>query len=146
MIIKEVVVLKAQFGYMWRKPLLSEEFFKGWFPIFTALCVEIDQVLGEHRECFRWVQVKEKLGVLRLYFDLEGAPEPLSDTVRELVLQAQRESSRRCMVCGESANLSRQSTWLVTVCPLHEPDEVSKRGGETLRELMQVPASKRQAS
>lgn len=29
------------------------------------------------------------------------------------------------------------------VCPLHEPDEISRRGGQTLRELMQVPASKK---
>jgi len=133
----------SQFGYMWRMHLISEDFFRGWFPIFTGLCVEIDRILGEYKSCFHWVQIKEKFGVLRLYFDLEDASEPLRNTVRELVLQAQRESAKCCMVCGEPASLSRKSAWLVTVCPLHEPDEVSKRGGQTLRELMQEPVSKR---
>ena len=89
-------------------------------------------MLGEHRECFHWVQIKEKFSVLRMHFELEDAPEPLWGTLCELVSQAQRESARCCMVCGEPASLSRKSAWVVTVCPL--------------RELMQVPAGKRQAS
>ncbi|MBH2018493.1 MAG: hypothetical protein I8H91_02790 [Burkholderiales bacterium] len=140
--IEDIATLKARCGYMFSKPLLSEDFFKGWFPIFTGLCIEIDRVLGEQRARFRWLQIKEKFGVPRMHFHLEGVPDPLWKTLQELVSQAQRESARRCMVCGEPAHLSQKSAWLVTVCDVHEPDEVSKRGGWSLGELMEVPKSK----
>lgn len=31
-------------------------------------------MLGEHRECYHWIQIKEKFGVLRMHFELEDAP------------------------------------------------------------------------
>ena len=136
--IQDVATLKARFAYMFTGPTISLEFYKGWFPIVVGLCTEIDRVLGEQREFFHWVQIKEKFGVMRLHFDLNGAPE-LRGTLHELVSQAGRESARCCMVCGEAGRLSQQSPWVVTVCEVHEPDEVSKRGGRSLRELMAVP-------
>ena len=136
--IQDIATLKARFAYMFTGPTISLEFCTGWFPIVVGLCTEIDRVLGERRESFHWVQIKEKFGLLHLHFELEGAPE-LRVALQELVSQAGRESARCCMVCGEAGNLSRQSPWMVTVGEVHEPDEVSKRGGRSLRELMAVP-------
>lgn len=137
--IQDIATLKARFAYMFAKPTISLEFHKGWFPIVTGLCVEIDRVLGDDRLAFHWVQIKEKFGTLRLHFDLQGAPEPLRKSLQALVSQAGSESARCCMVCGEPARLSYQGGWMVTVCEVHEPDEVSRRGGHSLRELMEVP-------
>jgi hypothetical protein len=75
--IQDINTLKARFAYMFTGPVISLEFYKGWFPILAGLCMEIDRVLGEHRACFHWVQIKEKFGVMRLHFELDGAPEPL---------------------------------------------------------------------
>lgn len=136
--IQDIDTLMTRFGYMFAKPTISLEFYKGWFPIVVGLCVEVDRVLGEHRARFHWVQIKEKFGVMRLHFDLKGAPE-LRGALQELVSQAGSESARCCMVCGEAGRLSRQSPWILTVCEVHEPDEVSRRGGLSLRELMAVP-------
>lgn len=137
--IQDINTLKARFTYMFAKPTIGLEFYKGWFPIVVGLCFEIDQVLGEHRASFHWVQIKEKFGVMRLYFEFDGAPEPLWKILQKLISQAGQESARCCMVCGEPARLSRQSAWMATVCEVHEPDEVRKRGGRSLRELMAVP-------
>jgi hypothetical protein len=137
--IEDIATLKARFAYMFAKPTISLEFYQGWFPIVVGLCTEIDRVLGEHRARFHWVQIKEKFGVMRLHFDLEGAPELLRKKLQELVSQAGRESTRCCMVCGEAGRVSQQSVWMVTVCAVHEPDEVSRRGGRPLHELMAVP-------
>ena len=137
--IQDIATLRARFAYMFARPTISIESYKGWFPIVVGLCVEIDRVLGEHRASFHWVQIKEKFGVMRLHFDLQGAPEPLWRALQELVSQAGRESARCCMVCGEAGRLSQQSAWMMTVCEVHEPDEVRKRGGRSLRELMAVP-------
>ena len=123
---------------MFAKPIISLEFYRGWFPIVVGLCFEVDRVLGEHRASFHWVQIKEKFGMMRLHFDLKGAPE-LRGALQELVLHAGRESALCCMVCGEAGRLSRQSSWMLTVCEFHEPDEVSKRGGQSLRDLMALP-------
>lgn len=137
--IEDIATLKKRFDYMFVGPTISLEFCKGWFPIVAGLCLEIDRVLGEHRPSFHWVQIKEKFGTLRLHFDLEGAPEPLRKSLQGLLSQAGQESARCCMVCGEPARLSYQGGWMVTVCEVHEPDEVSRRGGRTLRLLMEVP-------
>ena len=144
--IQDINTLKARFAYMFTGPAISLEFYKGWFPILAGLCLEIDQMLGEHRESFHWVQIKEKFGVMRLHFELDGAPDPLWKILQELVSQAGQESARCCMVCGEPAWLNHQSAWMVTVCEVHEPDEVCKRGGRSLRELMAVPEHPRSGS
>lgn len=142
--IEDIATLKARFGYMFTGPTISIEFHKGWFPILVGLCFEIDRMLGEHQaplHSFHWVQIKEKFGALRLHFELEGAPElrQALQALQALVFEAGRESAQSCMVCGEAGRLSRQSAWMVTVCEVHEPDEVRRRGGRSLRKLMAVP-------
>lgn len=136
--IKDVAALKARFGAMFAGPTIGLQFCKGWFPILVGLCFQIERVLGEQCGCFRWVQIKEKFGVMRLHFHFGGAP-ALRDALHELTAQARRESARRCMVCGDAGRLSDQSAWMVTVCQVHQPEQVRQRGGRSLRELMAVP-------
>lgn len=140
--IEDIATLQARFAYMFAGPtIISLEFYKGWFAILVGLCFEIDRVLGERQaplHAFHWVQIKEKFGAMRLHFELDGAPE-LRQALQELVFEAGRESARSCMVCGDPARLSDKSAWMLTVCEVHEPDEVRKRGGRSLRELMAVP-------
>ena len=132
-------MLKARFIHMFAGPATSLEFYQGWFPIAVGLCVEIDRVLGEYRKSFHWVQIKEKFGVMCLYFDLQGAPRLLCKSLQVLVPQAELESAQCCMACAEASRLSRQSGWMVTVCEIHEPDKMRKRGGRFMHELTSVP-------
>ena len=139
--IQDVDTLKKRFAYMFTGPTISIEFYKGWFPIIVGLCFEIDRMLGEHRNSFHWVQIKEKFGAMRMHFDLQDLPE-LRAELQELVFEAGSESARCCMICSQPAGISQQSQqsgWIVTVCEVHGPEEVPKRGGRSLRALIKVP-------
>ena len=60
--------LKARFAYMFVGRPISMEFYDGWLPVFAQACEQIDEVLGENKRDFHWVQVKEKFGSARFYF------------------------------------------------------------------------------
>ena len=97
-------MLKKRFAYMFTGLIISLEFYKDWFSILVCLCTEIDRMLGENRHSFRWVQFKEKLGVMRLHPYLKSALEPLGKALQELL-------------------------FMVTVCPVHEPGQGGKPPG-----------------
>jgi hypothetical protein len=82
----------------------------GWFKILEELCEKVGSVPG-----FKFAQIKEKFGTLRIYYD---GPENESDhqIVSQAVDEAERKSSITCETCGEKAKLENQSGWLVTEC------------------------------
>jgi hypothetical protein len=121
---------------------------KGWVPVFTHLCESIDAVLGERRNDFAWVQVKEKFGTARLYYRLEGGgttvcisvqdPEgklvPVQESVIEapaeesadlakkigdLVAEAETKLGKICIVCGEPAQMDRTGGYFLNLCAHH---------------------------
>jgi hypothetical protein len=64
--------LKARFSYMFAGENIGLSFCRGWFPLFTQLCEEIDALLGPDKCGFHWVQLKEKFGSARFYFEMKG--------------------------------------------------------------------------
>lgn len=57
-------------------------FCRGWFPLFTQLCEEIDALLGPDKRGFHWVQLKEKFGSARFYWEMDGhRPAPMIDLI-----------------------------------------------------------------
>ncbi len=73
----------------------------GWFNIHWRLCVDLEPLVTEFEkqtgERFEVVQVKEKLGALRLYASHH------TDALDGRIAEAQLESSRTCEVCGQPA-------------------------------------------
>jgi hypothetical protein len=71
----------------------------GWFEILWRLCVELEPMVmeleKESGESFEVVQVKERLGTLRFYVSHH------SDAVDERILEALKESSQTCELCGQ---------------------------------------------
>lgn len=61
------------------------------------------------------VQVKEKLGELRVYLRAESDPRAAG----ELVLEAERRSRVTCQECGAPGQLATDRGWLRTACPAH---------------------------
>jgi hypothetical protein len=141
--IEDEATLRALFPFMFSGGReFSFEFYKGWFPLFAGLCIEIDSLLGR-RDLLRWTQTKEKFGVYRMHYDLdESVSDELSQNIRDLVSAVQRESARTCMVCGQPGQTSDKQAWIVTACAHHEPGEISRRGGASFRELTQVPKNR----
>ena len=120
----------------------------GWFEPIEAACRRIDALLtSKEKALFRWRQIKEKFGGLRMYWNeggvyldfigpdslahivVEPARPLLSEETREriagIVAQAAKQAARRCQVCGAPGQLRRrQNGWLVTACDRHVESHV----------------------
>lgn len=81
----------------------------GWFNILDKLCEDISKVNTNPE--FRFMQVKEKFGGLRVY--VIGSNEEISD----LIYKADEESLRTCEHCGTKKNVKQQGGgWIYTLC------------------------------
>ena len=139
--------LETRFPYMFQGKHLGIGICKGWFPIFSKLCQEIDILLGEDKQGFHWVQVKEKFGSARFYWDLDGTETPLRidiltpngpllfatkptggdqtpdntqlvEQISELAITAESATARVCAACGEPGTRHSQEYFL-TLCSPH---------------------------
>lgn len=149
-------MLQERFPYMFNKPNIGFSFYRGWMPILAGLCVEIDQLLGEHCEVFHWTQIKEKFSSYRCYFafggtedlrvdlQLEGSlksfstplsPEKktidLKKAISALVSAAEQETARCCFVCGQPAKAGDFDGYLQTLCVDHHPDKLGRSEEES---------------
>jgi hypothetical protein len=83
---------------------------RGWFP----LIVQLDHDLAGLDPSYVVLQVKEKWGVLRLYF--ESAPE-VAEAMQALVDRATEASRGICELCGEGGMLMEDYLRVKTLCP-----------------------------
>jgi hypothetical protein len=82
----------------------------GWFKILEQLCEKVGNIPG-----FRFAQVKEKFGMLTVYYN---GPEKEEDRefVREAVNEAENKSLQTCESCGEAGKRKSEGGWLSTQC------------------------------
>jgi len=124
--------LHARFPYMFTGPHLGRTHFRGWFPIFAQLCIAIDVLLGADKRGFRWVQVKQKYGTARFYFETTApsnapwfqAPEEpdfVEHFLTALVDQAEKLTESACIRCGAPAEVMHLDSYVWTLCPAHRP-------------------------
>lgn len=89
----------------------------GWFNILWRLCVDLEPMVAELQaetgDRFEVVQVKEKLGTLRFYVSHH------TDSIDQRIVEAQKESSRTCEICGQSGKQRETGAWVETVCDEH---------------------------
>jgi len=100
----------------------------GWFSILWDLCTQIKTILlnrGAPLDCYEVIQVKEKFGGLRWYYDLNLLDEELKATLWKeivpLVREAERKSYKTCETCGSTDNTVKtqprpQGAWTLTKC------------------------------
>lgn len=133
--------LKARFPYMFSGENIGFSFVRGWFPLFAKLCEDIDALLGEDKRGFHWVQIKEKWGFARFYWEMPDVPArlhvsvvtdsgvaeygpshaqgSLADRIAALVREATVATRTRCIVCGEAATLDQSHSYVLVVCQHH---------------------------
>lgn len=93
----------------------------GWFDLLDTLC----HLLSRHEPKPVVMQVKEKFGGLRFYYD--GGDE----FVAGAVAMAENMSYRICDVCGAPGEL-RENDWMRTLCDKHhEEREAAKTAKAT---------------
>jgi hypothetical protein len=89
----------------------------GWCVLLETLCARLDTILAAAPgAAMAVVQVKEKFGGLRFYYDLQGADEAISEAMREAVDLAEAASARICEQCGRRGARRDSGGWLSTVC------------------------------
>lgn len=147
-------LLQARFPYMFNtKDNFAYAFHRGWMPILSGLCVEIEQLLGERREAFHWKQIKEKFGTGRFYYSLGTARDlrvdlinpagrlsfstevqpddafaDVKQTVFKLVAKGEEETTRSCMICGGEATPRAYEFYILNLCADHHPDKIRQPG------------------
>ncbi len=96
----------------------------GWEPIIRKLSERIVSLNLSHS--VEVVQVKEKFGGLRYYFDIiydiendEDYPIGEADIVDKLVKEAEAEADQTCEKCGKPGTLNKSGYWLNTRCEEH---------------------------
>jgi 5'(3')-deoxyribonucleotidase len=91
----------------------------GWFDIIDEALKGILEIAYEEDDNIQVVQIKEKFGGLRIYYDLESEID--EDRVRRLediVYNAESLSYKTCEVCGEEGKV-RKGGWIKTLCDEH---------------------------
>lgn len=104
----------------------------GWYNILDALCANIQHYTDwnnqNHAKGFKQykevpqvvaVQIKEKFGGLRFYYD--GGDDHISGMVR----MAESWASHTCEECGQPGK-SRSGGWIKTLCDAHETERQSR--------------------
>lgn len=118
--------LRARFPYQFEGEAISMSYSRGWFRLFSRLCADIDQALGEDRRGFHWLQVKEKFGAARMYFWLaegvyEQEPE-LTKQLMDLKFAAEAASQDVCAACGRPGWIDQSAGWMLALCGKHHQE------------------------
>ena len=113
---------------------------RGWWPLLTDFCEQLEGVLRHHDETGKWYirQVKEKFGELRIYVrpapyerpDIDGfmewvddidppEPTPVEEMIGIIKEQIVGRANRTCEECGENGELRVTDGWYRTCCDRH---------------------------
>jgi hypothetical protein len=105
---------------------------EGWRDLLERACDSIEAALEDG--VFRVIQIKEKYGMLRFYWDGELSPEAEAK-VGEAIALAVVRSACTCEICGAEGRLYSRGGWLATACAQHARGEAVpiKPGFENLR-------------
>lgn len=113
--------LETKHADMFSKPYGGVVTGPGWWPIIESLCGSISHYLKWRNrdeqlvEPVRVVQIKEKFGGLRFYY--EGGDE----RIRGMVEMAEVWAGYTCEECGAPGQL-RHGGWIRTLCDHHEAE------------------------
>jgi hypothetical protein len=86
----------------------------GWFDIIDSCCSTIENYIKNKKAptAFYFIQIKEKFGGLRLYY--EGG----DDFIRGIITAAESLSYKVCEETGKPGCLyAKSSGWIQTLCP-----------------------------
>lgn len=118
----------------------------GWLPEFYELCKNIDDLLGENKRSFHWVQLKEKFGSARYYWSVKGKqdsvrvdcispkkvvsyktnppasksePQALFDQLSKIIDAVEAKTHTHCIVCGALGKIDQREGYVLVLCDLH---------------------------
>ena len=143
---KTLKEIKQIYRYQFSGKNIGLSIANGWLPEFAELCKNIDALLGENKRCFHWVQLKEKFGSGRYYFNIKGKkdsvrvdlistkkvisfetnppaakgqPQALFDQLSELISAAEARTQNHCIVCGAPGKINQHGGYVLVLCDMH---------------------------
>ena len=84
----------------------------GWFKILEEFCEKVGNIPG-----FKFAQVKEKFGILTIYYNGPDSDED-KKIVREALHEAEDKSVVTCETCGEPAKRASTAGWISVECKI----------------------------
>lgn len=145
--------VEKRFPYMFEGKNIGISIARGWKDLFVKLCVDIDRALGPDKLGFHWVQVKEKFGSARFYWEMKGGspglkidlisesghvtslvkrgedkrPQLISEQIGALVDAAARKTQSLCIVCGQPGAANTDEPYVLVLCSEHAVDRRAGR-------------------
>lgn len=121
-LVKEFPSLFADYGKSPQETCMSWgcEHSDGWFGIIRGLCLCIDKHVSQKNIDFKFAQIKEKFGTLRVY--CYGADDYINGVIR----MAEEMSAITCEVTGLPGRMCRKGHWYRTL----SDQQASKDGYE----------------
>lgn len=97
--------------------MLSPECGPGWAQLISDLTEDIKSRLKKG-DCFKYEQVKEKYGKLRIYYylTLRDGDDNRYDEIISLIGAAEEKSATICEKCGGKSKIKSRNKWLTTLC------------------------------
>jgi hypothetical protein len=117
-------MIKKDFDYMFRvnknEPIswFGIECNIGWNKLLYELCSKIKKL--DKRKRFRFTQIKEKFGLIRIYSD------NCTEKIDKLIQDCEEKSSQICEVCGTKGEVRNIHNWLSTLCDEHYQERLKK--------------------
>lgn len=97
----------------------------GWQDLIERAVARIATAVagGPAGSIVRIVQIKEKYGTLRLYYEARKLPTKILAAVREAIDLAEARSACTCEECGAEGRLYDRGGWYLTRCANHAAGE-----------------------
>ena len=87
----------------------------GWSQLLDDVFEQVDQIIFHYPTAsFQFLQIKEKFGGLRIYWQRDGLPRNAADQIAQIISNADTLSFKTCEICGSFAALgSNGQTYMV---------------------------------
>jgi hypothetical protein len=93
----------------------------GWYPIIEEVFDKLEKLIEEmpkeerkhFQKDFEILQVKEKLGGLRIYVNI------YTDEIIEIIREAGEKALKTCEICGKPGKIREINHWYFTNCDEH---------------------------
>jgi hypothetical protein len=94
---------------------------KGWYLIIEEAFNKMEEAIEKmpkkeqkiFKESFEILQVKEKLGGLRIYVNM------YTDKIIEIIREAEEKAGQTCEICGDPGKTREINRWYFTNCDEH---------------------------
>ncbi len=110
---------------------------EGWADILETALRRIATAMANEpeRAVFRIIQIKEKFGTIRIYYEVRSLSAAATKSIKEAIELAEARSACTCEICGEKGRLYDGAGWHTTRCRRHangdpapfDPDQANVR-------------------